>query len=87
MEMVVVERSFDQPLEENAMSEASARAAWCREMYGVRFLRSYMSGDRKRFICVYEAPDAEAVRKVQATGGLPYDRVWSASMLLPDREG
>jgi hypothetical protein len=32
-------------------------------------------------ICVYEAPDAEAVRKANTTAKLPFERVWSASLI------
>jgi hypothetical protein len=31
-------------------------------------------------ICEYEAPDAEAVRNVQRTASLPFERVWTATM-------
>jgi hypothetical protein len=42
--------------------------------------------------CVYEAPDAEAVRATQRTGKLPFDRIWPAHHLPaseppPRREG
>jgi hypothetical protein len=29
-------------------------------------------------ICEYEAPDAEAVRKLQRTASMPFERVWTA---------
>ena len=32
-------------------------------------------------ICEYEAPDADAVRKVQETTGLPFERIWTAKVL------
>ena len=35
-------------------------------------------------ICLYRAPDAEAVRKANRTAGLPFDRVWPARALVPE---
>jgi hypothetical protein len=81
MVLVVVERTFPQPVafdEVQAMEEA---VAWCLQQHDVRFLHSYCSLDRLRMVCVYEAPDAEAVRTVNRTGGLPFDRVWTADLV------
>src|SRR5690606_4549242 len=36
------------------------------------------STDGRRVLCLYEAPDAEAVRSTQKQGGLPFDAVWAA---------
>jgi hypothetical protein len=85
METVVVERNFEQPVDVEALQSCEERAQWCLEAFNVRFLHSYVSPDRKRMICVYEAPDAESVRKVNTTNKIPFDRVWSASVLAPPK--
>lgn len=85
METVVVERSFEQPVEIDELRSWEENARWCRELHDVRFLHSYVSADRKRMICIYEAPDAEAVRQVNTMARLPFERVWSASVLLPGK--
>ena len=78
---VVVERCFPEPETlDNLQSREDARA-WCLDAYGVTFLKTYFSLDRRRMVCVYAAPDAEAVRRVQDTTGLPYDRAWAADVL------
>jgi len=46
----------------------------------VTFIRSYFSKDRKRMICEYEAPDAEAVRRLQRTASMPFERIWTATV-------
>jgi Protein of unknown function (DUF4242) len=81
MELVIVERTFEEPADLDALHDAEARAHWCLELHNVRFVRSYISSDRRRMICMYEAPDAEAVRIVNSTSKNPFDRVWSASLL------
>jgi hypothetical protein len=81
MELVVVERTFEEPVECKAILEGEKRARWCLELHNVRYVQSYLSADRRRMICIYEAPDAEAVRTVNSTAKVPFDRVWSASLM------
>lgn len=38
-------------------------------------------------ICEYEAPDAEAVRKVQRTADMPFERIWTAQVFEWIAEG
>lgn len=75
--MVVVERSFAEPV---AMEEVQAReeaGADCLSLHKVVFLRSLFSSDRKHMVCLYNAPDAESVRLAQSQAGMPLDRVWA----------
>jgi hypothetical protein len=83
MSTVVVERSFPEPTAYEDLAARAARVAWCFEAYGVRLLGSYASGDGRRMVCVYDAPDAEAVRQVQRQAGAPYDRIWVATAVPP----
>lgn len=78
MTVVVVERSFDEPVEFAAIQALEDRGAWCLEEHRVRFVRTWFSKDRRRMVCLYEAPDAESVRIAQRKAGMPLDRVWSA---------
>jgi hypothetical protein len=82
MELVVVERTFEEPVEFNSIVQAEQRAHWCLELHNVRYVQSYFSADRRRMICIYEAPDAESVRTVNATAKVSFDRVWSASLMV-----
>jgi hypothetical protein len=45
-----------------------------------------MSLDRKRRICVFEAPDADAVRISYRSAGVKFERVWAAEQIA-DEEG
>jgi hypothetical protein len=80
MEIVVVERTFAEPVEFEVIQALEERGAWCLEAHRVRFLRTYFSADRRRMICVYEAPDAESVRLAQTKAEMPFDCVWTASV-------
>lgn len=79
MAQIVVERSFSVPA---VLAELQARenaVSWCLEKYGVRFLRTFFSLDRKHMVCFYDAPDAEAVRRTQREGQLPHDHIWTGT--------
>jgi hypothetical protein len=83
MELVLVERSFETPADGATVLELGQRSAWCLEEHSVRYLRSYVSSDGLRMICLYEAPDAEAVRAANRKAGVPFDRVWRGSVFDP----
>ena len=80
MEHVIVERSFDEAIEFEALQAQGDKILWCLEQYRVRLLRSYLSSDKKRMICVYEAPDAESVRIANRQAEAPFDCVWTATL-------
>jgi len=42
---------------------------------GVRWLYSFLSADKRKTYCLYEAPSAEAIRRAAARAGLPADVV------------
>jgi Protein of unknown function (DUF4242) len=81
MSVVLVERSFAEPVRFEDVQAIEDRAAGCFEAFEVRFLKSYFSHDRLRMICLYDAVDAESVRHVQEKAQLPFERVWAASVL------
>ena len=78
--LVVVERAFDAPTEVATVQAAEDAHAWCLEQHRVRFLRTYCAADRRRMLCLYDAPDAEAVRRAQQQAGLPFARAWGARL-------
>lgn len=52
---------------------------------GVRWLYSFLSVDRRKTLCVYEASSAEAIRRAAVRAGLPADVVTEVSgKLQPD---
>lgn len=77
---VIVERTFADPITHEELAEAEKKSACCLNVNGVRYLRSYFSSDCKRMLCIYTAPDAEAVRRTQKQMGLPFDKAWTASV-------
>jgi hypothetical protein len=74
---VIVERSFDDAVELQAIQDIENAGIRCLEMRNVRFLRSCFSADRRRMLCLYAAPDAESVRQAQREAGMPFDEAWA----------
>jgi hypothetical protein len=78
MSLIIVQREFDEPADLPALQAKEDAKAWCLEQYQVTFRETLLALDRMRMICLYEAPDAEAVRHTQRTAGLPVRSVWVA---------
>ena len=81
---VLVERSWDEPVELDDIQAIEDAGAWCLENHNVRFVRTYFSSDRRRMVCLYQAPDAESVRLAQRQAEMPVDRVWAFQRVQPD---
>jgi Protein of unknown function (DUF4242) len=79
----LVERRFAEDLEGSA--EVADRINRINEEEGVRWLYSFLSADKRKTYCLYEAPFADAIRRAAARAGLPADAVVELSdRLLPD---
>lgn len=50
---------------------------------GVTWLHSYVSDDKRKTFCVYDAPTPEAIRKTAQRNELPVDRITQVSVLDP----
>jgi hypothetical protein len=80
MARIVLEQSFEQPMSDQVPSDFAKRLVPCLDMRGATWARSYLSNDRRRMFCEFEAPDAESVRDALRSAGIPFDRVWSAQV-------
>jgi hypothetical protein len=77
VQLVIVERRFENPVEFAAIQAIEATGARDLETHRVRFIKSYCAHDRTQMVCLYEAPDAEAVRSAQQQAGMPLASVWA----------
>jgi hypothetical protein len=50
---------------------------------GVTWVHSYVSNDKSRSFCVYDAPSADAVRAVAQKNGLPVNTITEVRVLDP----
>jgi hypothetical protein len=73
----MVERQFGEQLE--ATPETAAEINRFNDEAGVRWLRSFLSADRRKTFCLYEADDVEAIRAAAVRAGLPADGIMELS--------
>jgi len=50
---------------------------------GVTWVHSYVSDDKTKTFCVYDAPSPEAIRKTAARNELPVERITQVRVLDP----
>ena len=84
MPVFLVERNFAEKIEENKDIAAEINRINADE--GVQWLISFLSADRKKTYCLYEAPSAEAIREAAKRAGLPADVIIEVGELLPTGE-
>lgn len=82
MPLFVIERRFADELQLDAADAAAIKAV--NADAGVNWLYSFLSADRKKTYCLYEAPSAEAIRAAARRAGLPADVVIEVSQLRPE---
>lgn len=82
MKYLIVEHTFEPPLNEEEFNNMSARLSPCLEQYKVKSMRTYVSDDGSRMICCFEASDAETVRIAHRTANVEFDRVWVGELFL-----
>ncbi|MGH9088407.1 MAG: DUF4242 domain-containing protein [Acidimicrobiales bacterium] len=83
MPIFMVERQFAEELE--ATAERLDGINRINEEEGVQWLYSFLSADRRKTYCLYEAPSPEAIDLAAARAGLPANAVVEVTdRLLPD---
>jgi len=80
---VILEREYLEPLSPEDVQRMAAETQ-CLELYRVKPVRSYLMPDGLRMVCIFQAPDAEALRSVgRANGFPPGSVVWSSTLHTP----
>jgi hypothetical protein len=49
----------------------------------VTWIHSYVSSDRQKMFCIYDAPSPEAIRRTAQRNNLPVDRITKVRILDP----
>lgn len=86
MPRYVVQRTFPNGLHVPANDDGAkifADVVRTNAESGVTWVHSYVSGDKLKTFCVYDAPNPEAVRKTAERNGLPVDQITEVSVLDP----
>jgi hypothetical protein len=86
MPRYLVERTFPDTLSIPMTADGAAACAAVvanNAADGVTWIHSYVSPDRKKTFCIYDAAEADAVHRTAAANGLPVDAVTQVTVLDP----
>jgi len=82
MPLFVIERNFAEQLE--VTRDDVTQVALVNTEVGVNWVFSFLSMDKKKTYCLYEAPNAEAIREAARRANLPADVIVEVSELRPE---
>ena len=83
MPVFVIERRFAEQIDPNAEDVREINEINADE--DVRWLMSFLSADKRKTYCLYEAESAEAILRAAARAGLPADVITEVTArVLPD---
>ena len=81
MPLYVIERQFAEMLDEEAIDDAGIKVV--NDDSGVKWVYSFLSADKKKTYCLYEAPSPEAIREAARRNGIPADVITEVSQYTP----
>jgi hypothetical protein len=73
MPLFLIERNFAEQLQ--ITTEGAAEINEINDEESVRWLISFLSVDKKKTFCLYEAPSAEAIREAARRANIPADTI------------
>jgi len=85
MALFLIERNWAEQLE--VTSEAAAEVTRVNDDVGVKWLFSFLTSDKKKTYCLYEAVSVEAIRQAAERAGIPADVIVEVSELRPEMFG
>jgi hypothetical protein len=78
----LIERNFAEALE--VTKEGAEQVRQINDEEGVKWLFSFLSPDKRKTYCLYEAPNAEAIRVAARRANIPADVVIEVSEVRPE---
>ena len=73
MPLFLIERNFAEAVEADPEFDATIKAV--NDEIGIQWLFSFLSADKRKSYCLYEAPNPEAIRAAAQRLGLPADTI------------
>lgn len=84
MTIVIVERTFAEPVSFEDIEGVHSQLQWCLDVNGGKPLIHGIDSRRLRSLCLYEAPDVEAIRRVaEQAAAVPEPKIWPVSVHGP----
>lgn len=85
MPLFLIERNFAQDLVVDDAAASQIRKI--NDEIGIQWLYSFLSADKRKTYCLYEAPNAEAIRIAARRLDVPADVIIAVSELRPEQFG
>ena len=82
MPLYIIERNFLESVDPDEMDRGEIRLV--NDDEGVQWVFSFLSADKKKTYCLYEAPNPEAIRAAAARLGIPADVIIEVDKVMPD---
>ncbi len=82
MPLFLIERNFAEQLEVNR--DDVLQVTQVNADVGIQWLFSFLSADKKTTYCLYEAPNAEAIREAAQRLNVPADVIIEVGELRPE---
>jgi hypothetical protein len=82
MPRFLIERNFAERIE--LTKEGAATVIRANNEEGVKWLFSFLSPDKRKTYCLYEAPNADAIRAAARKANIPADVVIEVEELRPE---
>ena len=82
MPRFLIERNFAQQVE--VTKDGADNIKRINDDEGVKWLFSFLSPDKRKTYCLYEAPNAEAIRTAAQRANLPADVVIEVDEIRPE---
>jgi hypothetical protein len=82
MPLFLIERQFAEKLEIDGAGVKEITRV--NDEVGAHWLFSFLSADKKKTYCLYEAPTAELIREAARRLGLPADSIMEVERISPE---
>jgi hypothetical protein len=82
MALFLIERNWAKQLE--VTRDAAAGLKRVNDEAGVHWLFSFLTADKRKTYCLYEAPSADAIREAARRANIPADVIIEVSELRPE---
>jgi len=81
MPRFIIERNFAEKLE--VTKEAADQVQRINGEEGVKWIFSFLSADKRKTYCLYEAPNADAILKAARRNNIPADAIVEVDQIDP----
>ena len=81
MARFIIERNFAE--QQELTNDGAANIKLINDDEGVQWIFSFLSADKKKTYCLYEAPDMESIRAAARRANLPADVIIEVTELNP----